>query len=89
MVCEGSVSGKRKSEATALSKLSTSASVCGEQATAEGLNDKYLRLSAEFENFRKRSAQEKTIALNKSKARVIEVPSIFLQPSNSFTIKTD
>lgn len=47
-------------------------SMLASQATCEGLNDKYLRLSAEFENFRKRSAQEKTSALKKAKARVIE-----------------
>lgn len=47
-------------------------SILASQATSEGLNDKYLRLSAEFENFRKRSAQEKAAALSKSKARIIE-----------------
>lgn len=39
----------------------------------DAVQDKYLRLKAEFENFRKRSAKERSDALGKSKARVIEV----------------
>lgn len=39
------------------------------------LQDKYLRLNAEFDNFRKRSAKEKLDAINKTKGKVIEVNS--------------
>lgn len=37
------------------------------------MQDKYLRLNAEFDNFRKRSAKERSDAVNKAKGKVIEV----------------
>lgn len=37
------------------------------------MQDKYLRLNAEFDNFRKRSTKEKSDAVNRAKANVIEV----------------
>lgn len=42
------------------------------QGQVDAAQDKYLRLNADFENFRKRSLAEKTAAVNRAKANVIE-----------------
>ena len=48
----------------------------------DAVQDKYLRLNAEFENFRKRSTKERSDALGKSKARVIEVCAPWIAVDN-------
>lgn len=40
------------------------------------VQDKFLRLTAEFENFRKRSSKEKADAINKAKSNVIQVRTL-------------
>ena len=54
---------------------------------AECVQDKFLRLNAEFENFRKRSSKEKAEAINKAKSNVIQVrapgPGLPAHPASS------
>lgn len=42
------------------------------QGQTDAAQDKFLRLNAEFENFRKRSSKEKAEAINKAKSNVIQ-----------------
>lgn len=48
------------------------AQLAAAQGEIDAAKDKFLRINAEFDNFRKRSTKEKTDAVNKAKANVIE-----------------
>ena len=47
--------------------------VVAAKAQAEASQSQYLRLNADFENFRKRAASEKEAVVVRTKAKVIEV----------------
>jgi molecular chaperone GrpE len=44
----------------------------GETADAEGLRDRYLRLAAEFDNYRKRTERERTESWGRAQAQLVE-----------------
>jgi molecular chaperone GrpE (heat shock protein) len=59
---------------------SNSSGWCNDMLTLLGcwrMQDKFLRLNAEFENFRKRSSKEKADAINKAKSNVIQVRTLW------------
>ncbi len=60
-------------EADAVSEYNdTAAQVCDMEDALQEANEKYIRLFAEYDNYRKRTAKEKTEAYNNAAAKCIE-----------------